>query len=111
MDDALNSRSATLAEWQQLLIQVTAQKETLRAETTERIASALQEHNSDVAHQVSVLESEFVSGCCLLWLYTAECSCSHCPTVHATVYLPRSHTGCLTRQQDIGPTNLVGCLS
>ncbi|KAL0038977.1 hypothetical protein WJX77_003833 [Trebouxia sp. C0004] len=31
------------------------QKETLRAETSERIASALQEHNSDVADQESVL--------------------------------------------------------
>ena len=34
---------------------MTAQKETLRVETTERIASALQEHNTDVADQVSVL--------------------------------------------------------
>ena len=55
LDDAANSRSVTLAESQQLLSQMTAQKETLRAETTERIASALQEHNSDVAGQVSVL--------------------------------------------------------
>ena len=55
LDDADNARSVTLAESQQLLNQMTAQKETLRAETTERIASALQEHNSDVAGQVSVL--------------------------------------------------------
>jgi len=56
LDDADNARSVTLAESQQLLSQMTAQKENLRAETTERIASALQEHNSDVAHQVSVLD-------------------------------------------------------
>lgn len=55
LDDAITSRSVTLAESQQLLSQMTAQKETLRAETTEQIASALQEHNSDVARQVSVL--------------------------------------------------------
>ena len=61
MDDGVTSRSASLAESQQLLSQMTAQEETLRAETTERIASALQEHNSDVAHQVSVLDQ---------WSYT-----------------------------------------
>jgi len=61
LDDADNARSVTLAESQQLLSQMTAQKEILRAETTERIASALQEHNSDVAHQVSVLDQ---------WSYT-----------------------------------------
>ena len=55
LDDTVNSRSVTLAESQQLLSQMTAQKETLRAETTEHIASALQEHNSDVVDQVSVL--------------------------------------------------------
>ncbi len=56
LDDGVTSRSASLAESQQLLSQMTAQEETLRAEITERIASALQEHNSDVAHQVSVLD-------------------------------------------------------
>ncbi|KAL0022284.1 hypothetical protein WJX79_004051 [Trebouxia sp. C0005] len=55
LDDAVKSRSATLAESQQLLSQMTAQKEALRAETTERIASALQEHISDVADQVGLL--------------------------------------------------------
>ncbi len=55
LDDAVDSRSATLAESQQLLSQMTAQKETLRAERAERIASGLKEHNSDVADQVSVL--------------------------------------------------------
>ncbi|KAL0047104.1 hypothetical protein WJX82_006637 [Trebouxia sp. C0006] len=55
LDDGVTSRSASLAESQQLLSQMTAQEETLRAEITERIASALQEHNSDVAHQVGLL--------------------------------------------------------
>ncbi|DBB00750.1 TPA: hypothetical protein ACH3X1_000683 [Trebouxia sp. C0004] len=53
LDDAVSSTSATLAESQQLMSQMTGQKETLRAETSERIASALQEHNSDVADQES----------------------------------------------------------
>ncbi|DBA78488.1 TPA: hypothetical protein ACH3X2_007976 [Trebouxia sp. C0005] len=61
LDDAVKSRSATLAESQQLLSQMTAQKEALRAETTERIASALQEHILDVADQVGLLGQQIIA--------------------------------------------------